>query len=752
MSSNKINSENEKSGIGRRCENNNDCESEGEDLVCIENTCVPKDSEIAKKDNLIKKQKDIRDVINKKGSRINRFREPGEYEILSHVQEMTNRANNISQSERQAESDMQPAEIELLNREKENLITLHSQLNMIQEDINARKIESEDERKDIIQGQKEISSIDKELQNVEFKERINEERTKYKVDENIKIEEEDENTCLICLEPISSNHELIKENEERCSNCRVKFHSWCIDGICRGPRTPSCPNCRILWRNVNIRDSVTGERMRYVNFCDRRQEFIDGEIGRRIPRPPPIMPGTASVLELGREERVNFRIPVHDEYPEEYGVRLQRFDESSAFFSRYRRIDYENLTEHPPGASIVWNVNPETTIRQAIIESGINNVIDERGHIRNMNRNGITTTICGEFDMYFDLSANNFNNYGVFTQGQPIPVFVDGQSYAYHRDTLQLIGFINSRGRLVLRRDINPLINRNELVQSGRRTTNRFLPIPLPAARMNNQAEQTALERGVQEARRQHRERQEEAARRIREQGIPSTRLSPHVQEQVDRDREIEIMEEGRRIHIERQEDDRRRAIEEGRLPTERLSPVEEERGLQRAVQEARRQHRERQEEAARRIREQGRNRSNNQRGGKRRKTLKKKTKINKNNKKRTCKRIKVRINKDGSPNEEDMEHNRKCEQKYMYVDNPWMKPLLKKKKLTRYQKYLKKMLGNRSKTLKRKDKSTLEKYKTRNSPPFPANDYCNQKKKGNDGKMYISKPNKNNICSWKML
>ena len=129
-----------------------------------------------------------------------------------------------------------------------------------------------------------------------------------------------------------------------------------------------------------------------------------------------------------------------------------------------------------------------------------------------------------------------------------------------------------------------------------------------------------------------------------------------------------------------------------------------------------------------------------------------KKTKKNKNNKKRTCKRIKVRINKDGSPNEEDMEHNRRCEQKYMYVDNPWMKPLLKKKKLTRYQKYLKKMLTNRIQTLKRKDKSTLQKYKTRNSPPLPANDYCNQTKKGNDGNMYISKPNKNNICSWKMV
>jgi hypothetical protein len=31
---------------------------------------------------------------------------------------------------------------------------------------------------------------------------------------------------------------------------------------------------------------------------------------------------------------------------------------------------------------------------------------------------------------------------------------------------------------------------------------------------------------------------------------------------------------------------------------------------------------------------------------------------------KNTCKRIKVRKNKDGSLNEQDMEHNRKCEQK----------------------------------------------------------------------------------------
>ncbi len=45
----------------------------------------------------------------------------------------------------------------------------------------------------------------------------------------------------------------------------------------------------------------------------------------------------------------------------------------------------------------------------------------------------------------------------------------------------------------------------------------------------------------------------------------------------------------------------------------------------------------------------------------------------------------------------------------------------------------------------------TLKKYKNRSSPPYPANDNCNKKMTGNDGKLYISKPNKNNICSWRI-
>jgi hypothetical protein len=41
---------------------------------------------------------------------------------------------------------------------------------------------------------------------------------------------------------------------------------------------------------------------------------------------------------------------------------------------------------------------------------------------------------------------------------------------------------------------------------------------------------------------------------------------------------------------------------------------------------------------------------------------------------------------------------------------------------------------------------------KKRKSPPYPANEHCHEQMKGNDGKLYISKPNKQNICSWKRI
>jgi len=72
------------------------------------------------------------------------------------------------------------------------------------------------------------------------------------------------------------------------------------------------------------------------------------------------------------------------------------------------------------------------------------------------------------------------------------------------------------------------------------------------------------------------------------------------------------------------------------------------------------------------------------------------------------CRR-RVRKNPDGSRNQKDMDHNRKCEEN-MLIDNPWMNSVLKKNKPTGYDKYLKNLVKNRIKTLKKKSSKKLKK------------------------------------------
>jgi len=40
-------------------------------------------------------------------------------------------------------------------------------------------------------------------------------------------------------------------------------------------------------------------------------------------------------------------------------------------------------------------------------------------------------------------------------------------------------------------------------------------------------------------------------------------------------------------------------------------------------------------------------------------------------------------------------------------------------------------------------------KYAFRNSPPYPANQCKSMKKRGNDGMMYVSQPDKNGVYKW---
>ena len=45
--------------------------------------------------------------------------------------------------------------------------------------------------------------------------------------------------------------------------------------------------------------------------------------------------------------------------------------------------------------------------------------------------------------------------------------------------------------------------------------------------------------------------------------------------------------------------------------------------------------------------------------------------------------------------------------------------------------------------------KMSRKKYKSRKSPPLPANEYCGKTALGNDRNPYISVPNKRGVCRW---
>jgi hypothetical protein len=48
--------------------------------------------------------------------------------------------------------------------------------------------------------------------------------------------------------------------------------------------------------------------------------------------------------------------------------------------------------------------------------------------------------------------------------------------------------------------------------------------------------------------------------------------------------------------------------------------------------------------------------------------------------------------------------------------------------------------------------RQTSKKYSDRSSPPFPANECCDQEMVGNDGSMYVSRADKNGRCAWKKV
>ena len=99
----------QKSAIGTKCKDNKDCENEGENLVCIDNTCVPIESDISiqsiQKNTRFRKTIDFFDwYINVKNKKLS-----GRYFVLdydkifekSYVNEIGKNENNLKMRRRE---------------------------------------------------------------------------------------------------------------------------------------------------------------------------------------------------------------------------------------------------------------------------------------------------------------------------------------------------------------------------------------------------------------------------------------------------------------------------------------------------------------------------------------------------------------------------------------------------------------------------------------------------------------------------
>jgi hypothetical protein len=84
---------------------------------------------------------------------------------------------------------------------------------------------------------------------------------------------------------------------------------------------------------------------------------------------------------------------------------------------------------------------------------------------------------------------------------------------------------------------------------------------------------------------------------------------------------------------------------------------------------------------------------------------------------------------------------------------NPLNLTMSERKNMTKKMNSLKGKQIASNKTHKTHKTQTIKnKYKMRDSPPYPANENCNKIMVGNDGEKYKSVPNKNGICTWRKI
>ena len=331
----------------------------------------------------------------------------------------------------------------------------------LEEQIRTIRLRQEAREKDLKDKEEETMQKEEEMKKARNTYKITDQQMRNRYEKYGIQHPDDMSACPVCQENIPdaeieeglSNKSLLRThccNQIIHKDCAVNH--WSNVDYSRWQRCPACQNTPEWVRLIN----ETEGRDPNSSVSNTRDFLRDRSRRRERER-----------IERGLQ--VNFRIPAH-EADESYQATTSYLGDVQRPI-RHRLIDYENLPDTID--SYVYGIDNSITRRQW---RDIHHILDEEGYIHDMNDGGRRIMELQGFETPFNRSINPNISERIFTDGEMIPVLVDGPGYAYHRDTLQLLGFFTPQGQLRIRTDIRPRININQL----RRHQRNNLPIPLP--------------------------------------------------------------------------------------------------------------------------------------------------------------------------------------------------------------------------------------------------------------------------------
>jgi hypothetical protein len=344
------------------------------------------------------------------------------------------------------------------------------EMKRLEEQIRNIKLRKEAREKDLEDKKEETKKKEEEMEKVRNAYKITDQQMRNRYAKYGIQHPDDMSACPVCQENIPdaeieegiSNKSLLRTyccNQIIHEDCAVNH--WSNVDYSRWQRCPACQNTPEWVRLIN----ETEGRDPNSSVSNTRDFLLDrsrrGEQHQRNNLPIPLPTRETPAIQPQDTEN-EFIIPAHNN--PRYNIAVGEFEDGDIVLgetdtqTRYRRIDYQSLREEDHPRNTPYNYNFMYNRERP---RNVDLAIDSNGIIRNMLVGGRRYNMAVEYDAPFNEFANRHVP-PIFTHLESIPLFVDNHRYAYHRDTLQLLGFINHQGFLRLRSDIQRPIRINE--------------------------------------------------------------------------------------------------------------------------------------------------------------------------------------------------------------------------------------------------------------------------------------------------